>query len=206
MMWITICVALFITIASNADTIVAARILWQNPTVRAAVVKQAEQRVTRPRPEGNGLFVQADYPDKDKPISDTSSGETGETAERDGGDEETEATEADTGLTEEEKAALGQMIGWSRDFKKINTNVCLARQKHINETCKKEELRRHRSARRPLTRDQQAACAFTGRMGWSRRMRSHGGRRSSRWRECTCLVGCSPRLRCRWARRSGSTR
>ena len=137
MMWITIAVALLMTVASNADTIVAARILWQNPTVRAAVIKQAEQRLSRPRPEGNGLFVQADYPDKDKPVSDTSapSAEPGETAERDGGDED-EPTETDTSLTDDEKAALGQMIGWSRDFKKINSNVCLARQKRINEACK----------------------------------------------------------------------
>jgi hypothetical protein len=137
MMWITICVALAVVIASNADTIATAKILWHNPTVRAAVIKQADQRLTRPRPESNGLFVQADYPDKDKPVADTSTQGTGETAEADNvAEDESETADADTGLTEEERAALGQMIGWSRDFKRINKDVCLIRQKRINEACK----------------------------------------------------------------------
>jgi hypothetical protein len=139
MMWTTILVAVLITIASNADTIAAARILWHNPTVRAAVIKEAEQRVTRPRPVGNGLFIQADYPDKDKPVADLSSGGMGKSAEEEhAGDDEPESTGTDTGLTDEEKAALGQLIGWSRDFKRINKDVCRARQKRINEACKPE--------------------------------------------------------------------
>ncbi len=140
-MFITIALAVVITVLSNADTIAAAKILWHNPSVRAAVITQAQERLKRPRPEGNGLFVQADYPNKDKPVSDTS-GEPGEQSaeeDRNPSDDDAELASESTGLTDSEKAALGLMIGWSREFKGINSEVCTARQKRINEACKVAE-------------------------------------------------------------------
>jgi len=138
LMFITIVVAAVITILSNADTIAAARILWRNPTVRAAVVAQAQERVKRPRPADGGLLVvQADYPNKDKPISD-------ESTELDEDNPENENTATDepdvaadgSGLTDGEREALAQLIGWERDFKVLNTEVCATRQKAINDACK----------------------------------------------------------------------
>jgi hypothetical protein len=78
MMWIPVAVAVLITVASNADTTAAVRILWHDPTVRAAVLKQAKQRAARPRPEGDGLSVQAEYKNPDKPVSDVSGAGGGE--------------------------------------------------------------------------------------------------------------------------------
>ena len=139
-MIITVVVATVLTVLSNADTIAAARILWQHPTVRAAVVAQAQERVNRPRPAEGGVFVQADYPDKDRPISDEAAGELEEDNPEDANTagDDTEPASDDSGLTDAEKAALAQMIGWGRDFRAINTSVCAARQARINEVCKGE--------------------------------------------------------------------
>jgi hypothetical protein len=137
-MFLTIAVAIALTVFSNADTIAAARILWHNPTVRAAVVTQAQERARRARPAESGLFVQADYPDKDKPVADATPGEVEEDNPEDantaGEDEETST--AGSGITEEEQAALSQILGWSRDFREINRDVCRQRQERMNAACK----------------------------------------------------------------------
>jgi hypothetical protein len=133
-MIITVALAILITVVSNADTLVAARILWRNPAVRSAVVTQAQERAKRPRPTSG--IIQADYPDKDRPVSGTASvGGEAESAERERASDD-ESPESDTGLTPDEQTALGQIIGWEREFKEINTQICAIRQKIINEACK----------------------------------------------------------------------
>jgi hypothetical protein len=135
LMLITIVLAAIVTVVSNADTLVAARILWRDPSVRAAVVAQAQERAKKPRPAGGGI-IDADYPDKDKPVSDSAT-VTGkeESAEREG-ETDDETASSDGGITPEEQAAVGQLIGWDREFKEVNTKTCAVRQKAINEACK----------------------------------------------------------------------
>ncbi len=140
LMLITIVVAAAITVASNADTISAAGILWRDPTVRAAVVAQAQARSKRPRPSEKAAVVQADYPNKDKPISTDAAGELEEDNPEDANTagNDVEPTRPDTGLTDDERAALGQIVGWGRDFKTVNARICDERQARINEACKVE--------------------------------------------------------------------
>jgi hypothetical protein len=72
------------------------------------------------------------------------------TAERErGSDEQTDEATADTGLTEDERAALGLMIGWAREFKRINKEVCKPRQQRINQACR-PEIAGRQSAPRPV--------------------------------------------------------
>ncbi|MBI3783578.1 MAG: hypothetical protein HY270_09265 [Deltaproteobacteria bacterium] len=141
LMWITIIVSAVVTLASNADTISAARILWRSPTVRSAVVAQAQARVKKPRPAESNLFVQADYPNKDKPISDQAAGEVDEgnsDSDNTTSSEDSGCARDDGGLTDAEAEALGQIIGWGRDFKEVNKTTCAQRQSRINELCKSD--------------------------------------------------------------------
>jgi hypothetical protein len=135
LMWITIAVSVVLTVASNADTIAAARTLWHNPTVRAAVVAQAEQRARRPRPGEGGAFIQADYPDRDTPISGAS-GEIDESNPEYAATVDDDVEEESIGITEAERMALAQVIGWGRDFREANRSVCAERQITINEACR----------------------------------------------------------------------
>jgi hypothetical protein len=163
--WITLAVAALITILANADTLVAARILWHDPSARAAVVAQAQERVKRARPADSGMIGAARYQDDNMPVADPggaevkpvapparggASGSGGTAAAPPAADTATErvsedddernrdepAASSDAGLTDDEKAALSQLLGWSREFKAINTEVCAARQQEINDLCR----------------------------------------------------------------------
>jgi hypothetical protein len=163
--WITLAVAAVITILANADTLVAARILWHDPSARAAVVAQAQERVKRPRPAESGVIGVARYQDDNMPVADaggaevkpvappargsapgsggavasppTTATETERVSEDDDErDRDEPAASSDAGLTDDEKAALAQLIGWSREFKAINREVCAARQQEINDLCR----------------------------------------------------------------------
>ena len=68
--WITLAVAATITVLVNADTLTAAKILWHDPSARAAVVAQAQERVKRPRPAGSGIIGVARYQDENMPVAD----------------------------------------------------------------------------------------------------------------------------------------
>ncbi len=137
LLFITVAVSVLLTVTSNADTIAAAQILWRNPAVRAAVIAQAEDRIKKARPTNGGVLVQADYPDKDKPVSDLTPGAPEDNPEDENlSGEEEEPSASDAGITDAERLALGQIIGWERDFRRINAATCAARQQLINETCK----------------------------------------------------------------------
>jgi hypothetical protein len=153
-MLITAGVAMLITVLTNADTIAAAKILWQNPTVRSAVVAQAEARVGKEAPpdvvargasqvnEDIRAIIQADYPDKDVPVASASVADEGESEEgRDGPDQEESenpAAEYARTITGEERAALDQIIGWDREAVAVNGLVCRRREQRIRETCRGE--------------------------------------------------------------------
>jgi hypothetical protein len=180
MLWITLAVASVVTVAANADTLVAARIIWHDPTTRSMVVAQASSRARR-----QGLTTrvqQADYSDRDVPFEDTggkeladpaatgakpragkavsssreSAGATettqGQTtdgsttiAEEANGSEEDESRSNEveddrtTGLTDGEKSALSQLIGWSREFAALNRDECTKRQHAIDRVCRSGE-------------------------------------------------------------------
>jgi hypothetical protein len=170
--WITLAVAATITILANADTLAAARILWHDPSLRAAVVTQAQERVKRSRPSESGTIGVARYQDDNMPVADPGGAEvkpiapatraasrgtraaapdssaasvsppaTDTATERVSEDDDERsrdepAASSDAGLTDDEKAALSQLIGWSREFKAINKEVCAARQQEINDLCR----------------------------------------------------------------------
>jgi hypothetical protein len=161
--WITLAVAATITILANADTLTAARILWHDPSARAAVVAQAQERVKRTRPAESGVVGSARYQDDNMPVADPGGAQvkpvapparggapggaaappqTTDTATERVSEDDDEhsrdepAASSDAGLTDDEKAALSQLIGWSREFKSINKDVCAARQQEINDLCR----------------------------------------------------------------------
>ena len=156
-MLITIAVATVMTVVSNADTISAARILWRNPAVRAAVVAQAEARSRMERPPDVSELpaadaakavkevLQADYPDKDQPVAGGGSSDAAETSaeeRRDEGDQdlaETPAAAYAGTITPGEREALGELIGWDREIGTINGETCMRRQRAINEACRGDQ-------------------------------------------------------------------
>lgn len=60
----TIIVAAFLTITTNADTVRVGRILWTNPTARSMMVEKAKART-----ESQAASSSISYPDKNKPLS-----------------------------------------------------------------------------------------------------------------------------------------
>lgn len=156
-LWITLGTAALVTVLANADTLVAARILWHDPTTRSAVVALAQERAKHPRPAESGSIQAARYPDADRPVIDPGSAEVkpvgaqtpaaagapSNPAPTERVSEDDEEKDADApaaapegGLSEDEKAALAQLMGWSREFKATNASVCAARQRVINRDCK----------------------------------------------------------------------
>jgi hypothetical protein len=156
-LWITLGTAALVTVISNADTLVAARILWHDPTTRSAVVALAQERAKHPRPAESGAIQVARYPDDDRPVIDPGGAQVkpigaqtpaaaGAPAnptptERVSEDDEAKDTDApavapEGGLSEDEKAALAQLMGWSREFRATNASVCVERQRVINRDCK----------------------------------------------------------------------
>lgn len=61
---ITVCVAMALTILTNADTMRIARILWTNATVRAVIV-QAGQNKSETRKEADAQTASVEYPKND---------------------------------------------------------------------------------------------------------------------------------------------
>ena len=162
--WITLAVAALIPVLANADTLAAANILWHDPSARAAVVAQAQERVKRSKPAESGTISVARYQDDNMPIADPGGAEvrpvapstaggtpgggaaaappaTGAATVRVSEDDDERnrdepAASGEAGLTDDEKAALSQLIGWSHEFKAINSEVCVARQQEIDDSCR----------------------------------------------------------------------
>ena len=112
-LWVAI-VAAVVTLATNADTLSIAQTLWTSPTLRAAIVEQARTRAEKP------LTVEYTNPESPEPS-------------------ETYETGADTGkLTAEEQQLLGQLMGWSEEFKKFNRKVAEKESGEQGQGCLKE--------------------------------------------------------------------
>lgn len=61
---VTICTAIVLTVATNADTVRISHLLWTSPTERTLLVDQAQNRVTAASGQS-----QIEYPDKDNPLN-----------------------------------------------------------------------------------------------------------------------------------------
>ncbi len=94
----TVIVAFVITIFVNADTISIAQRLWADPPLRSKVVEAAKVRAQKPRPSVTVEYTNPDDPTPTVPAKVTSSGDE---------------------ITDEDRAALGQIVGWSDDLKKF---------------------------------------------------------------------------------------
>jgi hypothetical protein len=82
--WV-ICIAIVITVLSNADTLQLSRRLWTDPVLRNKVVAEAQNRARKPPPT-------VEYPDKDEPT-------------------EPRVTEGDT-VSAQERELLTELLGW----------------------------------------------------------------------------------------------
>jgi hypothetical protein len=91
---ITVIIAVFLTVLANADTINIVRTLWKNPSERALIVQQAQNRA------GQDLqpSVKAIYENKDNPLQPT----------------------AIRRVTPDEMDALGDVLGWKRDAPRLS--------------------------------------------------------------------------------------
>jgi len=89
--------ALAVTLVTNADTVRISRTLWENPTLRSAVVESARARAQMERPEEMVPLVV--YPNPEKPTAG-----------------EPVRVHKDQTLTDQERAVLGQLMGWSIDL------------------------------------------------------------------------------------------
>lgn len=107
---ITFIVAAGITIFANADSVQIARKLFLNPVLRDKIVGEASKR--------RAMGVNAEY-------SDTTANPTPPTVA------ESQTSQA-TDLTAEEKADLGELTGWSSEFKTYH--VMKARKDNKNES------------------------------------------------------------------------
>jgi hypothetical protein len=85
----TILVALFLTVAMDADTIQITRRLATDPVLRATIVERAQERAAAPRPS-----ISVDYKDPDDPMNPS-------------------VSKLDPNrVSESERALLGQLVGW----------------------------------------------------------------------------------------------
>jgi hypothetical protein len=95
---ITLVVAALIVLAANADTLDMASRLWANPTLREAIVEQAKVRAQQPPP------LNVEYADAESPLPSAPAVTP------------TDTSAAKLGLSEEEREAVGQVMGWSADL------------------------------------------------------------------------------------------
>ncbi len=94
--------ACVITLVINADTVHVAKVLWTNPSMRAAVVDEARVRAQKKPPEESLPMVEYPNPNDataSKPVNVPSS--------------------AEEALTPNEQKLLGQLTGWDPDWEKL---------------------------------------------------------------------------------------
>lgn len=114
---ITIGVAAIVTLAVNADTLQIIGVLWRSPADRAAIAAEARDRLQPSTP-----VVVARYPDVNNPVPPVSDQTSAE-------DQDSAAPVAAAPST------LGQLVGWSSDFKRLNQGVCAALQEQRDRDC-----------------------------------------------------------------------
>jgi hypothetical protein len=112
--------AAVVVIIANADTLSIAQTLWSSPVMRAAVVAQAERRVAMGPPRG---IVDANYGNPTDPVPSES-------------DESAEEQDEPDGLTQEDRAVLDSLLGWTNDYKGINDTHCELLQQERDDACR----------------------------------------------------------------------
>lgn len=100
--WITVVVAIFITLFANADTLRISNKLWSSPTLRAEVVERARVRAEGPKP-----LLTAEYTDTNPKPS------------RPSAVVQPQATADESGLSSQVQAQLTNLIGWSDDYRRF---------------------------------------------------------------------------------------
>lgn len=113
---ITLATAAAVTIGANADTLQIIGVLWRSPADRASLAAAASESTAGSR------AVAATYPDVNRPVPAV----TDEASAEDQG-----ATSASDG----ERAVLGQIIGWSADFRQFNQGLCRRLQDERDRVC-----------------------------------------------------------------------
>jgi len=117
----TALLAAAVTIVMNADTLGMASTLWKNPTLRAALEAQANARAGQPPPAESSTLepsrlVTPQGPDEANPSA----------------------------LSDADLALLGQLTGWSADFRQFHTRLAEAceKSKSSSDACKEAIARR----------------------------------------------------------------
>ncbi len=95
-----VCLALLVTVLTNADTMQIAQSLWTNPTLRAAMVEQAKTRAATP------LSVEYTNPESAEPSPPV-------VFPPDGGADPAKLTQKETDL-------LGQLLSWVKEFQRFH--------------------------------------------------------------------------------------
>ena len=90
--WYVLGLAVFVTLAMNADTVQIGRKLWTNPALRAQFVTEAAIRANQSRPEE--MLPLVEYPNPDEPT------------------ESKPLRTPQSGLNENEERLLSQVMGW----------------------------------------------------------------------------------------------
>jgi hypothetical protein len=104
--FVTLMMALLVTVVANADTLLIVNRLWTNPTLRASVVARAQERAKQPPP------IDLAYKD--------SSPVPSEPVKTPAGSAETKSQPI---LTTSERETLGELLTWSPEFEEFNKQV-----------------------------------------------------------------------------------
>lgn len=112
--------AAVVVIAANADSLNIADRLWSSPSIRQAIVAQAQARVALGRPRG---VQDATYPNREDPVP----ADTEESSEQ-----EQEANQ----ISDDDRKALDSLVGWGGEYKGINASHCAAVQKERDAACR----------------------------------------------------------------------
>jgi hypothetical protein len=128
---LTVVIGMLIVVLGNADTMQIANILWESPTLRAAVVQQAGQAVR----SGSSIeqrVTEARYPTTNPiPPADEASAEEAES--------EQPAPTVEplcAGGDEQNCQILQKLVGWGPDYKALNHAYCARLQAHRDDVCK----------------------------------------------------------------------
>jgi hypothetical protein len=112
--------AAVVVISANADTLDIADRLWSSPSIRQAIVAQAQARVALGRPRA---IEDATYPNREDPVpSDT--------------EESSEQEKESNQISDADRKALESLVGWAAEYKGINAPYCAALQKDRDNACR----------------------------------------------------------------------
>jgi len=108
--FITLIMAALLTLFTNADTLQIVHRLWNNPTLRAAVVARAQERAKQPSKTSKAIDVEYRDP---SPVATPPTKVSSEDADK----------SSAKILTEEEESTLGDLLSWSPELCEFNRRV-----------------------------------------------------------------------------------